>query len=404
MAPGRRMASTVGMRARQAEPSLVRPGEPDEYGTWTAEQPRELAQRVDPDVSPSLSCRIGPRADPRTAIDSRHGAPSSSNPAALSAPSSRSDTRVFGRVGRARRGTRTSTIDDRAAVPRSAACRLDDEQQHGSYYGFANEALWPMCHRAHVKPMFRPTTSRPTGTSTRVSPTRASGSRQRFTAGIRAGLPLRAGAALIRERLPHSRSHVLAHPVAALAGVRDLPVGPSSCSRAARQQHHRLPDAARLPQLHRDRRTLSRRHVDRYQDASDLWRPAGARSRRIRPRCAGRAGGRRARRPSNLPRGIRRSSACRADTQLGVGVDRLDLHQGYRREVSGDRAAARVLSGYRGRFVFAQLAEPSRETLPGVSRRSASACSPRATGQRALRQRRLHADRPARGRTTRRRT
>ena len=35
---GRRMASTWGMRARQAEPSLVRPGEPDEYGTWTAER------------------------------------------------------------------------------------------------------------------------------------------------------------------------------------------------------------------------------------------------------------------------------------------------------------------------------------------------------------------------------
>jgi trehalose 6-phosphate synthase len=32
---------------------------------------------------------------------------------------------------------------------------LSDEEQQGYYYGFANEALWPLCHRAHVRPVFR---------------------------------------------------------------------------------------------------------------------------------------------------------------------------------------------------------------------------------------------------------
>jgi trehalose 6-phosphate synthase len=32
---------------------------------------------------------------------------------------------------------------------------LDDSEQQGYYYGFANEALWPLCHRAHVRPIFR---------------------------------------------------------------------------------------------------------------------------------------------------------------------------------------------------------------------------------------------------------
>lgn len=32
---------------------------------------------------------------------------------------------------------------------------LSDEEYAGYYCGFANEALWPLCHRAFVKPMFR---------------------------------------------------------------------------------------------------------------------------------------------------------------------------------------------------------------------------------------------------------
>jgi trehalose 6-phosphate synthase len=32
---------------------------------------------------------------------------------------------------------------------------LTVEEERGYYYGFANEALWPLCHRAHVQPVFR---------------------------------------------------------------------------------------------------------------------------------------------------------------------------------------------------------------------------------------------------------
>jgi trehalose 6-phosphate synthase len=50
---------------------------------------------------------------------------------------------------------------DRVAVPpgRPAyAIRrvwLTQEQEAGYYYGFANEGLWPLCHIAHVRPVFR---------------------------------------------------------------------------------------------------------------------------------------------------------------------------------------------------------------------------------------------------------
>lgn len=35
--------------------------------------------------------------------------------------------------------------------------RLTKEQEAGYYYGFANEGIWPLCHIAHVRPIFRET-------------------------------------------------------------------------------------------------------------------------------------------------------------------------------------------------------------------------------------------------------
>jgi len=33
---------------------------------------------------------------------------------------------------------------------------LTKEEEHGYYYGFANEGLWPLCHIVHTRPVFRP--------------------------------------------------------------------------------------------------------------------------------------------------------------------------------------------------------------------------------------------------------
>src|SRR5688500_18303645 len=32
---------------------------------------------------------------------------------------------------------------------------LTDEEEQGFYYGFSNEGLWPLCHMAHARPLFR---------------------------------------------------------------------------------------------------------------------------------------------------------------------------------------------------------------------------------------------------------
>ena len=56
---------------------------------------------------------------------------------------------------------RRSTAHDRLRVPPekpSYTLRrvwLTPEEEQGYYYGFANEGLWPLCHIAHVRPVFR---------------------------------------------------------------------------------------------------------------------------------------------------------------------------------------------------------------------------------------------------------
>ncbi len=51
--------------------------------------------------------------------------------------------------------------DDRIAVPPEKATYqlrrvwLTPEEEEGYYYGFSNEGLWPLCHIAHTRPIFR---------------------------------------------------------------------------------------------------------------------------------------------------------------------------------------------------------------------------------------------------------
>jgi trehalose-6-phosphate synthase len=57
----------------------------------------------------------------------------------------------------------TVDANDRVAVPPQSPnytlrrVWLTDEEQDGYYYGFANEGLWPLCHIAFVRPIFRET-------------------------------------------------------------------------------------------------------------------------------------------------------------------------------------------------------------------------------------------------------
>ena len=52
----------------------------------------------------------------------------------------------------------TVTAGDGLEVPGGYRLRrvwLNEDERRGHYVGFSNEALWPLCHRAHVRPTFR---------------------------------------------------------------------------------------------------------------------------------------------------------------------------------------------------------------------------------------------------------
>ena len=72
---------------------------------------------------------------------------------------------------------------------------LSAEEEQGYYYGFANEGMWPLCHVAHVRPVFRE--SRLAAVPRRQPALRRRGGRrgaQRGSGRAGAGLPLRAAA------------------------------------------------------------------------------------------------------------------------------------------------------------------------------------------------------------------
>jgi trehalose 6-phosphate synthase len=47
---------------------------------------------------------------------------------------------------------------------------LTEEEEQGYYYGFANEGFWPLCHNAHVRPIFAAVTGSSTRKSTSALP------------------------------------------------------------------------------------------------------------------------------------------------------------------------------------------------------------------------------------------
>ena len=108
---------------------------------------------------------------------------------------------------------------------------LDEHEEQGYYYGFANEGLWPLCHRAHVRPVFR---SGDFNTYRTVN--------ARFADAVCEEAEGESPLVLVQDyhfalapqldsRAPpaqHDR-RVLAHSVAAFARFRDLPVGTPSC-------------------------------------------------------------------------------------------------------------------------------------------------------------------------------
>jgi trehalose 6-phosphate synthase len=131
---------------------------------------------------------------------------------------------------------------------------LSNDEEEAYYDGFANEGLWPLCHIAHTRPIFR------------ASDWEAyRGANEKFAA---AALEEMEGSAepvvfvqdyhlalvprIVKAARPDAR-HLLAYSLAQSRGLRHLPVAGRTAGRPAGRRPDRLPHPASLQQFSVDR-------------------------------------------------------------------------------------------------------------------------------------------------------
>ena len=345
------------MRTGHAEPTLVKPGEPDEYGTWTFE-------RLDGWLRSSV------RREPVVVLS--HRAPAGSARDEINSYFEPGVANAIEPLIRACSGVwvaHGATAEEDANVRQPYRVRqlsFEDEEQRGFYYGFANEALWPLCHRAHVKPAFRPddfTTywnvnarfadavcDEATGDSPVV-----------FVHDYHFALaPQR-----IRERIPQSRVVTFWHiPWPHWQTFEICPWGQYLLEGLLGSSIIGFETPLDCRNFIETVERCLGAHVDRYQDALTY----GGRQVLVRAYPTS------VRWPSRWSacspsvdicrESIRRQLCLPPETKLGVGVDRLDHTKGLEEKFLAIERLLECYPEFRERFVFAQLAAPSRDGLP----------------------------------------
>lgn len=243
---------------------------------------------------------------------------------------------------------------------------LDAGEARRYYEGFSNEGLWPLCHRAHVQPVFRPDDF-----STYAAVNARFADAVCEEAGT--GRPLvlvqdyhfALAPRLIRQRLPSSAIvafwHIpwpRPHDFAICPWGRQLLEGLLGSSLLGFQTpedcRNFVDTAARS--LHADVNQTGdvityaghRTEVRDYPVSID-WDSASVRQSPSVDACR---------------TAIRRQLGVAADVSLGVGIDRLDYTKGISEKFLAIERMLETSPELRGHFVFVQIAEPSRAGLP----------------------------------------
>jgi trehalose 6-phosphate synthase len=268
----------------------------------------------------------------------------------------------------------TAVADDRGGLdvpPANPQYRLryvwlPDDEHRGYYYGFANEGLWPLCHAVHVQPVFRSTDFRMYQLAN-----------ARFAAAVceeaEGTSPLilvqdyhfALAPRMLRSRLRSSTVVAFWHiPWPSPRVFTVCPWGPDLLDGLLGSDivGFQTPEdcanfldtiASTLP-AEVDRRE----NVVNFRGHSTQVRayPVGAEWSNpfIRATPAAKACRTRLCRDLQLPAGVR----------MGVGIDRLDYTKGINQKFLAIERLLEIHPEFRGRFVFVQIAEPSRDCLP----------------------------------------
>ena len=240
---------------------------------------------------------------------------------------------------------------------------LSDDEYSGYYYGFANEGLWPLCHRAFVKPVFRATDLDAYWVANaRFAEAIAEEAADDAPVVLVQDYHFALAPSMIRQHLPASRISTFWHVPWPDWQTFDL------CPWGSQLLDGLLGSC-----------------VVGFQTATDRANFADAVSRKLeipvdRERMIATYGGRRvalrvypasipwvssadAPAPAECRASVRQELVLEDRVRMAVGVDRLDYTKGIEEKFL---AVEELLVGYpefRNRFVLVQLAEPSRPGL-----------------------------------------
>jgi trehalose 6-phosphate synthase len=346
------------MRVREAAPILVGPGEPDDYGTWTAERLEGWLRNGNVREAAIVLAQQAPAR--AYSVDGRPAAWAGGSVVPAVEPLARATGGVW--------VAPDSGLEDAPQTQQAFRVRsvhLDDDDGRGGHHGFASDALWPMCHRVHVKPVFRPDDfTRYWAVNARfadaVVEEAASDGPLVFVQDYHFALAPR----LVRERLPNSRIVAFWHvPWPHWQNFEICPWGQHLLEGLLGSNIIGFQTPLDCRNFIETVERCLGAHVDRYQDALTydgrqvLVRayPTSVRWPSVYAACAPT--------PQICRESIRRQLSLPADIRLGVGVDRLDHSQGLEEKFLAIERLLECYPEFRRRFVFAQLASPHRESF-----------------------------------------
>lgn len=270
-------------------------------------------------------------------------------------------------------GADRDTVDrnDRIMVPpgeESYALRrvwLSEEEQQGYYYGFSNEGLWPLCHVAHARPIFRAEDWR-----------QYKAVNQKFADAVCREVTTKdpiilvqdyhfaLAPAMIREKLPAATILMFWHipwPNGERIGIcpwrNELLEGLLGCSILGfhTQLHcnNFFDSVDRYLETRIDREDnavvrQSRRTLVRPYPISIEWPVHWVEQAPPVEECRAQ---------------VWRDLGLKPDALLGIGIDRLDYTKGIEERLLAVETLLQNRPEYRGRFSFAQLAAPSRTKI-----------------------------------------
>jgi trehalose 6-phosphate synthase len=242
---------------------------------------------------------------------------------------------------------------------------LTREEEAGYYYGFANEGLWPLCHIAHTRPVFRASDwEHYRAVNRRFAQAVEAESRTENPIVLVQDYHFALLPRMVRERLPHATIITFWHipwPNPEAFGVcpwaNELLEGMlgSSILGFHTQFHcHNFFDTVdRHLEARVDRETSTISYggdpteVHRYPISIE-WPPAALARQKPAAECA---------------IAVRRRLGLGPEVRLGVGIDRLDYTKGILERFCAIERLLELEPRWIGRFAFVQVAAPSRSSI-----------------------------------------